>query len=89
MCSVTGAATPARAHRHDTKFKLKFKAHSNELSGSVTIKDGVPNTTYNLSIIEGVADCYTPDVSFTTNFKGKGSVKVGPETAVSATAFLS
>jgi hypothetical protein len=87
FCDGSGYADPGTLDTN-TKYKLKFKAHSNSLSGSVTIKDGAPNTTYDVRIIQGVADCFTADASFTTNFKGKGSAKVGPETAVSTTAFL-
>jgi len=54
---------------------------------TVSIKGQQPNTTYNIRLIQGQADCFTFDATVTTNGQGNGTVRVS-EPSVSSTAFV-
>ena len=46
------------------------------VEATISAKNLTPNTTYNVLLIQGVADCYTPDGTITTTAQGKGNLHV-------------
>ena len=54
---------------------------------TVSLKGLTPNTTYNVELIQGVADCHTIDATITTNGTGNGTVHWS-EPSVSTHAFV-
>jgi len=45
---------------------------------TVSIKGQQPNTTYDIRLVQGVADCFTVDAMVTTNGQGNGTVHGRP-----------
>jgi hypothetical protein len=66
---------------------INFDEDADSVLTSVSAKGLQPNTTYNVLLIQGDDDCFTPDGSFTTNGQGKGSVSLSEE-SVSDHAFV-
>ena len=58
------------------------------VSATVSAKALTPNTTYNVLLIQGVADCFTPDTTLTTNGQGNGNAHWSEADTHSGTAFI-
>ena len=54
---------------------------------TVSLKGQQPNTTYNIRLIQGIADCFTVDATVTTNGQGNGTGQWS-EPSVSSTALV-
>jgi pectate lyase len=57
------------------------------VSATVSLKKQEPNTTYEVRLVQGVADCYTVDAEVTTNGVGNATVHVS-EASVSTHALI-
>jgi hypothetical protein len=64
-----------------------IRANRATVGTSVSIKQQQPNTTYQIRLIQGVADCGAVDTTVTTNSQGNGTVRWS-EASVSSTAFV-
>lgn len=65
-----------------------INAPSNDtVQATVSLKGLEPNTTYNVYLVQGSADCGTIDGTITTNVQGNGNVHVS-EPSVSTHAFV-
>ena len=46
------------------------------VQATVTLKKQTPNATYNVTLLQGAADCLATDATLTTNGQGNGTVQV-------------
>jgi hypothetical protein len=70
---------------------VEFEKEQGKIEAEVKLKKALPNTTYNVRLIQtpGGADCFTFDGTLTTNSNGKGKVTIKEAVAGSNTgAFI-
>jgi len=64
-----------------------INAPNGTVQATVSLKKQQPNTTYDVYLIQGLADCSTVDATLTTNGQGNGTVHLS-EPSVSTHAFV-
>jgi len=64
-----------------------INAPDGNVQATVSLKKQQPNTTFNVLLIQGNADCFTVDATLTTNGQGNGTVHLS-EPSVSTHAFV-
>jgi hypothetical protein len=78
--SIGNPETPTGSHA-----VLRFDKDANTVGATVQLKGLAPNTSMQVRLIQGVADCFTIDGTIVTNGQGNGTLAVS-EAAVSTKA---
>jgi hypothetical protein len=68
---------------------LGFLPTSSTVEAAVSMKKALPNTVYEIYLVQGMADCSTVDGTFTMDGRGAGSITVSePSTSTHAAVAL-